>query len=156
METPTNHMHVAGVFLLDPTAAPGGFSFGQVRAMVASRLHRAAPLRRRLVEVPFGLAQPVWVEDPYFDLDYHVRRACLPSPGGRSELEDFVGQVVALPLDRQRPLWEMYVVEGLEGGLQAVVVKMHHSAIDGVSGAELSATWPDIEGEPRTERRARG
>ena len=87
METPTNHMHVAGVFLLDPTAAPGGFSFAQVRAMVASRLYRAAPLRRRLVEVPFGLAQPVWIEDPEFDLDYHVRRACLPSPGGRSELE---------------------------------------------------------------------
>jgi WS/DGAT/MGAT family acyltransferase len=151
METPTNHMHVAGVFLLDPTTAPGGFSFAQVHAMVARRLDRAAPFRRRVVEVPFRLAHPVWIEDPDFDLDYHVRRACLPSPGGRAELEDFVGQIVALPLDRQRPLWEMYLVEGLEAGLQAVVVKMHHSAIDGVSGAELSATWLDLEADPVPE-----
>ena len=151
METPTNHMHVAGVFLLDPTAAPGGFSFTQVRAMVASRLHRAAPLRRRLVEVPFGLAQPVWIEDPEFDLDYHVRRACLPSPGGRSELEEFVSQIVGLPLDRRRPMWEIHLVEGLEGGLQAIVVKMHHAAIDGVSGAELSAAWLDLEADPAPE-----
>jgi len=148
METATNHMHVTGVFLLDPSTAPAGFSFAQVHAMVGRRLNRAPPFRRRLAEVPFRLAHPVWVEDPDFDLDYHVRRACLPSPGGRSELEDFVGQVVALPLDRQRPLWEMYVVEGLEGGLQAVVVKMHHSAIDGVSGAELSTTWLDLEADP--------
>ena len=148
METPTNHMHVTGVYLLDPSTAPGGFSFAKVHDMVGSRLNRAAPFRRRLVEVPFRLAHPAWIEDPDFDLDYHVRRACLPSPGGRSELEDFLGQVVALPLDRHRPLWELYVVEGLEDGLQAVVVKMHHCAIDGVSGAELSATWLDLEADP--------
>ncbi|MGD0984961.1 MAG: wax ester/triacylglycerol synthase family O-acyltransferase [Acidimicrobiales bacterium] len=147
METPTNHMHVTGVFLLDPTAAPGGFSFVQVRAMVASRLHRAPPLRRRLVEVPLGLAQPVWIEDPGFDLDYHVRRACLPAPGGRLELEQFVGEIVGSPLDRQRPLWEMYLVEGLEGDLQAMVVKVHHAAIDGVSAAELIAGWLDLEAD---------
>src|ERR1019366_247298 len=146
LETPNSHMHVTGVYVLEP--GENGLSFDSVRELVASRLPLAAPFRRRLVEVPFRLAHPVWVEDPDFDLDYHVRRACLPSPGGRSELEDFVGQVVALPLDRQRPLWEMYVVEGLEGGLQAVVVKMHHSAIDGVSGAELSATWLDLEADP--------
>jgi len=144
-------MHVTGVFLVDPETAPGGFSFAQVHAMVARRLGRAAPFRRRVVEVPFRLAHPVWVEDPSFDLDYHVRRACLPSPGGRTELEDFVGQIVALPLDHQRPLWEMYLVEGLEKGLQAVVVKMHHAAIDGVSGAELSATWLDLEADPPPE-----
>jgi WS/DGAT/MGAT family acyltransferase len=148
METPTNHMHVTGVFILDPSAAPGGFSFDKVHSMVARRLNRAAPFRRRLVEVPFQLAHPVWIEDPDFDLDYHVRRAALPSPGGQRELEDFLAQVVALPLDRTRPLWELYVVEGLEGGLQAVVVKMHHAAIDGVSGAELSATWLDLEAVP--------
>jgi WS/DGAT/MGAT family acyltransferase len=148
LETPTNHMHVTGVFLLDPTTAPGDFSFAQVRALVARRLYRAAPLRCRLVEVPFGIAQPVWIEDPDFDLDYHVRRACLPSPGGRSELEHFVGEIVGLPLDRQRPLWEMHLLEGLEGGLQAVVVKIHHAAIDGVSGAELVAAWLDLEANP--------
>ncbi len=148
METPTNHMHVTGVFLLDPATAPEGFSFPQVHAMVARRLNRAVQFRRRIVEVPFRLAHPVWIEDPDFDLDYHVRRACLPSPGGRTEFEDFVGQIVALPLDRQRPLWEMYVVEGLAGGHQAILLKMHHAAIDGVSGAELSATWLDLEADP--------
>jgi len=148
METPTNHMHVTGVFLLDPSAAPGGFSYDQVRAMVARRLHRAPPFRRRLVEVQFRRAHPIWIEDPDFDLDYHVRRACLPSPGGQSELESFVGQMVGLPLDRQRPLWEMYLVEGLEGDRQAIVMKMHHAAIDGVSGAELTAAWLDLESAP--------
>ena len=148
METPTNHMHVTGVFLLDPAGAPAGFSFAGMHDMVGRRLSRAAPFRRRLVEVPFRLAHPVWIEDPDFDLDYHVRRACLPSPGGPAELDDFLGQVVALPLDRQRPLWEMYLVEGLEDGLQAVVVKMHHCAVDGVSGAELSASWLDLEADP--------
>jgi len=148
LETPTNHMHVTGVFLLDPTDAPGGFSFDQVRAMVARRLHRAPPFRRRLVEVPFRLGHPLWIQDPDFDLDYHVRRSCLPSPGGRSELESFVGQIVGLPLDRHRPLWEMHLVEGLEGGRCAVVMKMHHSAIDGVSGAELTAAWLDLEADP--------
>ena len=151
LETPTNHMHVTGVFLVDPATAPGGFSFAHVHAMVARRLNRAAPFRRRVVDVPFRLAHPVWIEDPSFDLEYHMRRACLPSPGGRAELEDFLGQIVGLPLDRQRPLWELYVVEGLEGGLQAVVVKMHHAAIDGISGAELSATWLDLEADPPPE-----
>ncbi len=148
METPTNHMHVTGVFLLDPTSAPDGFSFDQVRAMAARRLHRAPPFRRRVVEVPFRLAHPLWVEDPDFDLDYHVRRACLPSPGGQAELESFVGQMIGLPLDRQRPLWEMYLVEGLEGDRRAIVMKMHHAAIDGVSGAELTAAWLDLESDP--------
>ena len=151
LETPSNHMHVTGVLLLDPTTAPEGFSFAQVRAMVAGRLHRAAPFRRRLVEVPFGLAHPLWIEDPGFDLDYHVRRACLPSPGGQLELEDLVGQMVGLPLDRQRPLWEMCFVEGLERGFQAIVMKMHHAAIDGVSGAELTAAWLDLEADPPRE-----
>ena len=148
LETPTNHMHVAGVFLLDPQTAPDGFSFAQVHSMVAQRLDRAAAFRRRVVEVPFRFAHPVWIEDPDFDLDFHVHRAALPSPGGRPELEDFLGQVVALPLDRKRPLWELYLVEGLENGLQAAVVKIHHAAIDGVSGAELSASWLDLEPDP--------
>jgi len=148
LETPTNHMHMAGVFLLDPANAPGGFSFAKARAMVEARLHRAPPMRRRLVEVPFAVAQPVWIEDPDFDLDYHVRRACLPSPGGWLELEQFVGEVVGSPMDRQRPLWEMYLVEGLQGGLQAMVVKVHHAAIDGISGAELTAAWLDLEADP--------
>jgi WS/DGAT/MGAT family acyltransferase len=155
VETASCHMHVAGAFVLDPTEAPGGFDFAKVREMVERRLPFAPPFRRRLVEVPFKLNHPVWIEDPNFDLDYHVRRACLPRPGGRKELADFVAQVVGLPLDRSRPLWELYLVEGLEQGRYALVTKIHHAVIDGVSGAELSANFLDLEPSPG-ERVAEG
>jgi len=146
LETPSSHMHVTGVYVLAP--GESGLSFDSVRDLVASRLPLAAPFRRRLVEVPFKLHHPMWVEDPDFDLDYHVRRACLPAPGGLEELAGFVAQVGGLPLDRARPLWELYVVEGLEDGRFALVGKMHHAAIDGVSGAEIMATLLDLEPDP--------
>ncbi len=146
LETTSSHMHVTGVYLLEP--GPGGLSFDSVRERVRSRLPLAAPFRRRLVEVPFRLGHPMWVEDAGFDLDFHLRRASLPSPGGMDELADFVAQVNGQPLDRGRPLWEMYVVEGLEGGRYALVGKMHHAAIDGVSGSEIMASLLDIEPEP--------
>jgi diacylglycerol O-acyltransferase len=146
LETPAGHMHVTGVYVLEP--GERGLSFESVRDLIASRIPLAAPFRRRLVEVPFKLNHPYWVEDPDFDLDYHVRRACLPAPGGIDELAGFAAQVGGLPLDRDRPLWEMYVVEGLEGGRFALVGKMHHAAIDGVSGAEIMATLLDLEPYP--------
>jgi WS/DGAT/MGAT family acyltransferase len=148
LETPSSHMHVTGVFVLDPSDVEGGLSFDKVHSMVEERLPFAPPFRRRLVEVPLHLTHPVWIEDPSFDIDYHVRRACLPSPGGTAELEAFVGQVVGLPLDRTKPLWELYLVEGLAGGRLALVTKIHHAAIDGVSGAELSASFLDLEPNP--------
>ncbi len=156
LETPSSHMHVTGVFVLDPSKAPNGFDFEKVRQMVERRLPFAPPFRRRLVDVPFKLYHPVWIEDPDFDLDYHVRRACLPSPGGHDELAAFVGQIVGLPLDRTKPLWELYLVEGLQGGTQcALVTKIHHAAIDGISGAELSASFldlaPDADRSPEGE-----
>lgn len=146
LETPSSHMHVTGVYVLEP--GDQGLSFDSVRDLIASRVPLAAPFRRRLVEVPLKLGHPFWIEDPDFDLDYHVRRACLPTPGGTEELAGFVAQVGGLPLDRARPLWEMYVVEGLEGGRFALVGKMHHAAIDGVSGAEIMATLLDLEPDP--------
>jgi WS/DGAT/MGAT family acyltransferase len=146
METPSTHMHVTGVYVIE--ASEKKLTYDDIRGMVAERLPLAAPFRRRLVEVPLKLHHPIWVEDPDFDLDYHVHRAALPSPGGSVELEEFVGQVVGRPLDRTRPLWEMYVVEGLEGGRMAIVTKMHHAAIDGISGAEIAATWLDLEANP--------
>lgn len=149
LETPSVHMHVATTCVLDPAGVPGGWSFGRIRDLVEDRLGLLPPFRRRLVEVPFQLHHPVWVEDPDFDLDYHLRRACLPSPGGARELADFAAEVMARPLDRSRPLWEMYVVEGLEGGRVACVAKTHHAAIDGVSGAELTANLLDLGPEPR-------
>ncbi|MHB8244070.1 MAG: WS/DGAT/MGAT family O-acyltransferase [Acidimicrobiales bacterium] len=146
LETPSSHMHVTGVYVIEP--GERDTSFPAIRSMVEERLALAAQFRRRLVEVPLKLSHPLWIEDPDFDLDYHVRRAALPAPGGSRELEEFVGQVVGLPLDRSRPLWEMYVVEGLDAGRVAVVTKMHHAAIDGVSGAEIAATWLDLEPSP--------
>ncbi|MEA3076569.1 MAG: diacylglycerol O-acyltransferase / wax synthase, partial [Actinomycetota bacterium] len=132
LETPNNHMHVASTAVFDPRTVPGGYSFDKVRSLVESRLHLLPPFRRRLVEVPFQLHHPLWIEDPDFDLDYHLRRAGLPTPGGAEELAEFAASVMARPLDRRRPLWEMYVVEGLEHGLIATVTKTHHAAIDGV------------------------
>jgi WS/DGAT/MGAT family acyltransferase len=144
METPANHMHVASTCVFDPSTVPGGFSFEKVKALIDNRLPLLPPFRRRLVEVPFGLHHPLWIEDPDFDLDYHVRRAGLPTPGGDSELAEFAASVMAKPLDRSRPLWEMYVVEGLEHGYIATVTKTHHAAIDGVSGAELTVSLLDL------------
>ena len=148
-ETPSNHMHVGSTIILDPSTVPGGYSFDRIRALVDNRLPLLPPFRRRLVEVPFGFHHPVWVEDPDFDLDYHLRRAALPAPGGRDELQEFAASVFGRPLDRTRPLWEMYVVEGLEHGCVALVSKMHHAAIDGVSGAELTVNLLDLTPEPR-------
>jgi diacylglycerol O-acyltransferase len=148
METPTMHMHVASTCVFDPTSVPGGYAFEKVRALVENRLPLLAPFRRRLVDVPFSLHHPLWIEDPDFDLDYHVRRAALPSPGGDRELAEFAGEVMGRPLDRTRPLWEMYVVEGLEHGYIACVTKTHHAAIDGVSGAELTVNLLDLTAEP--------
>ncbi|HZU72437.1 MAG TPA: wax ester/triacylglycerol synthase family O-acyltransferase [Acidimicrobiales bacterium] len=148
LETPTNHMHVASTTVFDPNTVPGGYSFDKVRDLVRERLPLLPPFRRRLVEIPFGLHHPLWIEDPDFDLDYHLRRAALPAPGGAVELAQFAADVMGRPLDRSRPLWEMYVIEGLEGGLIATVTKTHHSAIDGVSGAELTVNLLDLQPEP--------
>src|SRR4051794_12590372 len=148
METPAMHMHVAGVAVFDPSTVPGGYSFDKVKELVESRLHLLPPFRRRLVEIPFQLHHPLWIEDPDFDLDYHVRRTALPSPGGQSELAELTADLTARPLDRSRPLWEMYVIEGLENGHIATVTKMHHAAIDGVSGAELTVNLLDLQPEP--------
>ncbi|HVF74270.1 MAG TPA: wax ester/triacylglycerol synthase family O-acyltransferase [Acidimicrobiales bacterium] len=148
LETAHNHMHVASAAVFDPSTVPGGYFFDKVRALVEERLPLLPPFRRRLVEVPFQIHHPLWVEDPDFDLDYHVRRAALPAPGGDQELAEFAESVMGRPLDRSRPLWEMYVVEGLENGMIATVVKTHHAAIDGVSGAELTVNLLDLQPEP--------
>ena len=148
METPSIHMHVASTCVFDPSTVPGGYSFEGVKELVRARLPLLAPFRRRVVEVPFGLHHPLWIEDPDFDLDFHVRRAALPAPGGPMELAEFAAEAVSRPLDRNRPLWEMYVIEGLENGHIATVTKVHHAAIDGVSGAELTVNLLDLQPEP--------
>jgi WS/DGAT/MGAT family acyltransferase len=102
-----------------------------------------------LVEVPFGIDQPYWIEDPDFDLDFHVRHVGLPHPGTDEQLAELVERIMARPLDRNRPLWELYLIEGLESGHIANLTKMHHSAVDGVSGAEVLTTLLDLDPVPR-------
>src|SRR5436190_12308466 len=129
METPNNHMHVASTAVFDPSTVPGGYSFDAVRALVENRLPLLPPFRWRLVEVPFGLHHPLWIEDPDFDLDFHIRSTAIPSPGTTEQLTNLVSRLVALPLDRTRPLWEVWVIEGLEDGKVGCLSKVHHAAI---------------------------
>ncbi|MFL6241860.1 MAG: WS/DGAT/MGAT family O-acyltransferase [Acidimicrobiia bacterium] len=145
LETPTSHMHMTGVLIFDPATMPGGYSLEKVANFIAGRLHMIPAFRRRLVNVPFGFGRPVWMDDPNFDLEYHIRRAALPAPGGIRELTEFGADVAGRPLDLSKPLWEMWFVEGLEGGNVAMVAKMHHATIDGVSGANLMAHLLDLE-----------
>jgi diacylglycerol O-acyltransferase / wax synthase len=148
-ETPSMHMHVAMTAIFDPSTVPDGYSFEKVKEFIRSRLHLVPPFRRRVVEVPFRLNHPIWVEDPDFDLDYHIRRIGVPTPGGHEELAELAAQIASTPLDRSRPLWELYVVEGLADGNIGVVTKMHHCAVDGVSGAELMVNLFDVDPEGR-------
>lgn len=148
LESVAAPMQVAMTVVLDPSTAPGGYSFDRLRRVVEDRLHLLAPFRRRLIEMPGRLQHPVWIEDPAFELGNHLRRHVVPAPGGPAELEDFTAEVISRPLDRSRPLWEMHVVEGLEGGMLGVVTKVHHAAIDGISGAELAAVLLDVRPEP--------
>src|SRR2546430_4366144 len=148
LDTPATPMQVGMACIFDPSTAPDGYSFTKVRQLVENRLHLIPPFRRRLAEVPAHLHRPGWVDDPDFDLDEHLHRARLPAPGGITELEQFAAQVISRPLDTGRPPWEMHIVEGLEGGMVGSVTKMHHAAVDGISGAELSATLLDLEPEP--------
>jgi WS/DGAT/MGAT family acyltransferase len=155
METPSAYMHVAGLMILDPSTVEGGFSMDDMRSFYESRLHLAAPFRRRLVEVPMGLHHPLWVEDPDFDLDYHLRHIAVPQPGGARQLAELASHLVTIQLDRSRPLWECWAIEGLEHGHVAVLTKVHHAAIDGVSGNEITVAMlqlsPDDEAPPPAE-----
>ena len=144
LQSATSHMEVSAVVIVDPRDVAGGFSFERARASIDARLHLVPPFRRRLVHVPFELDNPRWIEDPDFDLDFHIRRAALPAPGGKAELDTFVGHVLSRPLDLSRPLWELHVVEGLADGRVALVSKTHHAAVDGVSGTDLLASLVDL------------
>ena len=151
LETPTTHMQVQAVMLLDPSTVPGGYSFEKIKAHLASRLPRLPEFRRRLAHVPFDLHRPVWFDDPDFDLDYHVRHIAVPAPGTPDKVADIVGDIAGRPLDRARPLWEFWVIEGVENGAVAVVARMHHATIDGVSGSSLLTNILDLEAAPLDE-----
>ena len=142
--------HVAALAIYDTSAAPGGrLTCAEMKDLIASRLHLLPPLRWRLVEVPFGADYPYWIDDSDFDLDFHVRELALPAPGDDQQLAEQVARLHSRPLDRGRPLWEIYVISGLESGHTAVYTKIHHAVIDGVSGAEITGMLLDLTPEVR-------
>lgn len=147
-ETPTWHMHVSAVLIADPSTAPGGFNFDHFVRRTEERLHLAPQFRWRLVQVPFGLDRPGWIEDPKFDIRAHIRRIGVPPPGGPEQLGNLVGDLVSLKLDRKKPLWEFWLIEGLEHDRIALLAKVHHAIIDGVSGSELAEVLFDLEPDP--------
>ena len=147
LETPEQLMHVSGLLLLDPATMPGGYDFARLRAAIAARIGDVAMFTRRIRRVPFGLDHPVWVDDRHFDIDRHVHRLALPAPGGDAELAELVGHLAGQSLDRSRPLWEMWVIEGLASGQVAVLAKMHHASVDGVNGANALSFFCGLEPE---------
>ena len=144
-ETPSMPMHTMGTTLLDPSGVEGHFGYAEIVETIASRVHLMPPFRQRLLEVPLGLGHPFLVEDPDFRVEHHLHRRQLPEPGTMQELAELVGELSATPLDRTKPLWEMWVVEGLETGEIALVSKMHHCMIDGASGSSQMAQLMDLE-----------
>src|SRR5436305_2823507 len=150
LENPRQAGHVAGLAILDPsTTETGDFTSSDVESLMTERLPQLPPFRWRLVEVPLGLDYPYWVDDPDFDLDFHVRELALAAPGNDAQLSEQVARIFSRPLDRARPLWELYIIHGLESGFTAVLTKIHHALIDGLSGAEVMGLLLDTQPEGR-------
>jgi diacylglycerol O-acyltransferase / wax synthase len=137
LENASQYGHVAGLSIFERPPAKGYDPYAAWRDQLQQRLHLLEPLRRRLVEVPFGIDHPVWINDPNFDLTFHVRHTAVPPPGGDDQLANTVARLVSRPLDRTRPLWLSYVIEGLHDERFAVLTIVHHAAVDGASGVEL-------------------
>src|SRR6266498_3995135 len=150
LETPTVHQHVGGVAILDPSTAPtSALTLPDMVRVISSRLHLAPRFRQKVAFPPFAAARPVWVDDANFDIDFHIRRAALPSPGGRRELVNYVQRVISRPLDRTKPLWELYLIEGMEGGMTSILTKVHHAMVDGMAAIDLATAVFDFTPEPQ-------
>lgn len=137
-ETPEIHMHTLKISVLDVSNVEG-YDFDLFRSIAQVRLHALAPLRYQLVDIPLKLHHPMWVQNAEIDLDYHLRRVQVAPPGGRRELDQLIGEIASTPLDRQRPLWEMYVAEGLADNRIAIIHKVHHVLADGMASANQLA-----------------
>ena len=150
METATQFGHVNSLTIVDPVTMTGGDTvYAALKRTIDERLHLVDIYRRKLVADPFGLDNPYWVDDPDLDLEFHIREIALPPPGDSRQLAEQVARLAARPLDRSRPLWEWYVISGLEGGLVGLFMKLHHATIDGASGVELLHVLLDTEPEGR-------
>jgi WS/DGAT/MGAT family acyltransferase len=150
LETPRQYGHVGGLAVLDPSTRPNGrLELADVHQLIAERLPLLPPFRWRLQQVPLGLDYPYWIDDPDFDLEYHVRELALAPPPTDAKLAEQVARIFARPLDRARPLWEVYVIQGLQEGHVGMLTKIHHAAVDGMSGAEIMTALLDLSPEGR-------
>jgi WS/DGAT/MGAT family acyltransferase len=145
-EEATTPMHVGGVVLFQ--APEGGFDHERLVSLIEDRIALVPRYRQKVRWVPGRLANPVWVDDEEFDVAYHVRRSALPRPGTDAQLKDLVGRIMSRPLDRKRPLWEMYLVEGLSGGRFAILSKTHHAMVDGAGAIDIGQVILDVTAEP--------
>jgi diacylglycerol O-acyltransferase / wax synthase len=144
IEDDVSHMHIASVGIFEGPEPP----FTDIVTMVESKLDLVPRYRRVVRKVPLELGRPVWVDDPHFNIEYHLRHTALPAPGGEAELRKLVGRVMSQQLDRAKPLWEIWVVDGLEDGHWAMLSKTHHAMVDGVSGTDLLTLLMDVSSEP--------
>jgi len=151
LEGPTSPMHVGSLAIFE--GAPffddtGRFRIEEARRIIGGRLDQVPRFRKKIMEVPFAQGRPIWVDDEEFDLAYHVRLTALPKPGNEEQLKTLMGRLQATPLDRRRPLWELWFVEGLEGDRVAIIQKTHHALVDGISGVDVATVILDLEPEP--------
>ncbi len=147
VENDVNHMHIASVAIFEgPTPA-----YDDIVAMFSSKLRLVPRYRQKVRFVPLELGRPIWTDDPHFNLGYHIRHTALPAPGGEEQLRNLVGRVMSQQLDRAKPLWEVWIVEGLEEGRWAILSKNHHCMVDGVSGTDLLTVVMDQSPEPERE-----
>jgi WS/DGAT/MGAT family acyltransferase len=153
IDSPQAPAQIGGIALLDTSSAPD-FTFDRFRSLMAERLSLAPRFTQRVREIPLGLGRPFWVDDVDFDIDNHLRRVAVPAPGGMRELAELCGDLFSMPLDRRLPLWELWYIEGLEGGKVATFQKNHHCMIDGGSGRGLLDLMYDLE--PNPPARAQG
>ena len=149
METRSVFGHVGSVCIVDAGGARSPLTLEHFTRTIEARLPLVPLFRRRLVTVPLGLDHPYWIEDPDFDIEFHVRELAVPSPGDDAQLSDQVARLHARPLDRSRPLWEIYLITGLRGGRAAIYSKIHHAAIDGVSGGDILTAMLDLSPDGR-------
>src|SRR3984957_4914219 len=143
-EGPVSHMHIGGLTIVEGPPP----SMDEFLEQIRRRLHLVPRYRHKLAFTAVDSGRPVWVDDPDFNLEYHVRHSALPAPGGMDQLQDLTARIFSQQLDRTKPLWEMWLIEGLEDNRFALITKTHHSLIDGIAGVDLATVLFDLSPEP--------